>query len=40
MEDSWLLSTPMPLNANTLILKTKETETQRELYRLIMLIIY
>ena len=32
MEDSWLLLTPMPLNANTPTLKTKETKTQRELY--------
>ena len=32
MEDSWLLSTPMPPNANTLTLQTKETETQKELY--------
>ena len=32
MEDSWLLSTPIPLNANTPTLETKETKTQRELY--------
>ena len=32
MEDSWLLSTPMRLNANTPTLETKETKTQRELY--------
>ena len=32
MEDSWLLSTPMPLNANALTLETKETKTQRELH--------
>ena len=32
MEDSWLLSTPMPLNANTPTFQMKETKTQRELY--------
>ena len=32
MEDSWLLPTPMPLNANTPTLETKETKTQRELF--------
>ena len=32
MEDSWLLSTPMPINANTPILETKETKTQTELH--------
>ena len=32
MEDSWLLSTPMPPNANTPILETKEMKTERELY--------
>ena len=32
MEDSWLLSTPMSPNANTLTLETKETKSQRELY--------
>ena len=32
MEDSWLLSIPMPPNANTPILETKETKTQKELY--------
>ena len=32
MEDSWLLSTPMPLKANVLTLETKETKTQRELH--------
>ena len=32
MEDSWLLSTPMPLNANMPTLETKETKTQRESY--------
>ena len=32
MEDSWLLSAPMSLNANTLTLETKETKSQRELY--------
>ena len=32
MEDSWLLSTPMPPNANTPTLETKETKTQEELY--------
>ena len=31
MEDSWLLSTPMSLTANTLISEMKETKTQREL---------
>ena len=30
MEDSWLLSTSMPQNANTLTLETKETKTQKE----------
>ena len=30
-EDSWLLSTPMSLSANTPTLETKETKTQREL---------
>ena len=32
MEDSWLLSTPMPQNADTPTLETKETKTQKELY--------
>ena len=32
MEDSWVLSTPMPSNANTPTLETKETKTQKELY--------
>ena len=32
MEDSWLLSTTMQLNANTPTLETKETKTQKELY--------
>ena len=32
MEDSWLLSTPMPPNANTPTLETKEMKTQKELY--------
>ena len=32
MEDSWLLSTPMSLNANRPTLETKETKTQRELF--------
>ena len=32
MEDSWLLSTPMPPNANTPILETREMKTERELY--------
>ena len=32
MEESWLLSTPMSLNANTLTLETKEMKTQRELF--------
>ena len=32
MEDSWLLLTPMPLNANTPTLEMKETKTQGELY--------
>ena len=32
MEDSWFLSTPMSLNANTPTLETKETKTQRTLY--------
>ena len=32
MEDSWLLPTPVPLNANTPTLETKETKTQRELF--------
>ena len=32
MEDSWLLSAPMSLNANTPTLETKETKSQRELY--------
>ena len=31
MEDSWLLSTPMLLNANTPTLEMKKTKTQREL---------
>ena len=29
MEDSWLLLTPMSLNANTPTLETEETKTQR-----------
>ena len=32
MGDSWLLSTPMPPNANTPTFETKETKTQKELY--------
>ena len=32
MEDSWLLSTPIPPNANTPTLETKEKKTQKELY--------
>ena len=32
MEDSWVLSTPMPPNANTPPLEKKETKTQKELY--------
>ena len=32
MEDSWLLSTPMSLNANTPTLVTKEMKIQRELF--------
>ena len=32
MEDSWLLSTPMSLNANMPTLETKERKTQRELF--------
>ena len=32
MEDSWLLSTPMPLNANKATLETKEMKTHRELH--------
>ena len=32
MEDIWLLSTPMLLNANTPTLEMKETKTQRELF--------
>ena len=32
MKDSGLLSAPMPLNAITWRLETKETKTQRELY--------
>ena len=32
MEDSWVLSTPMPPNANTPTLEKKETKTQKELY--------
>ena len=32
MEDSWLLSTLMSLNANTPTLETKETKTQREVF--------
>ena len=32
MEDSWLLSTPMPQNADTPTLEIKETKTQKELY--------
>ena len=32
MEGSWLLSTPIPPNANTPTLETKETKTQKELY--------
>ena len=35
MEDSWLLSTSMSLNANTPTLETKETKTQRELFIII-----
>ena len=35
MEDSWHLSTPMPLNANTPTLEMKETKTQGELYTVI-----
>ena len=35
MEDSWLLSAPMPINANTPILETKETKTQTELHTVI-----
>ena len=31
MEDSWLLSIPMPPNANTPTLEAKETKTQKEL---------
>ena len=31
MEDSWLLSVPVPLNANTPTLETKDTKPQREL---------
>ena len=32
MEDGWLLSTPMSLNANRPTLETKERKTQRELF--------
>ena len=32
MEDSWLLSTSMPLNAITLTLETKDMKTQRKLH--------
>ena len=32
MEDSWFLSTPMPLNAITLTLETKDMKTQRKLH--------
>ena len=32
MEDGWLLSTPMSLNANMPTLEMKETKTQRELF--------
>ena len=35
MEDSWPLSTPMSLNANTPTFETKETKTQRELFKVI-----
>ena len=31
MEDGWLLSTPMLLNANTPTLQMKERKTQRKL---------
>ena len=32
MDDSWLLSTPMSLNANRPTLETKETKTERETF--------
>ena len=32
MEDNWLLSTTVSLNAYTPTLETKETKTQRELF--------
>ena len=32
MEDSWFLSTPVSLNANTTALEMKETKTQRIIY--------
>ena len=35
MEDSWLLSAPIPLNANTPTLETKDTKPQRELSKAI-----
>ena len=35
MEDSWFLSTPMSLNANTPTLGMKYTKTQRELFTVV-----
>lgn len=32
MKESWLLSTPMLLNASTLTLEMKETNVRRELF--------
>ena len=32
MDDSWLLLTPMSLNANRPTLETKETKTERETF--------
>ena len=32
MDDSWLLSTPVSLNANRPTLETKETKTERETF--------
>lgn len=32
MQKSWLLSTPMLVNANTLSLEMKETNVQKELF--------
>lgn len=32
MQESWLLATPMLINANTMTLETKETNVQKELF--------